>query len=395
MSRKYFQHFTAILLCGLSLTGYHTPAAAYVGLCCGKCGGNMPMNIAGGGIPETHEFRFKLSPMFMRMDGLRNNTSNISRSSLLGMPVMMGTPTGKFMAVPRNMDMSMLNLAAGYSFSDDFFAGIMMMYQNNQMDMQFNSMMQGITGQSGYTMDSDGMADTMLMSKYRLYSDDPLIPTSEISLYLGLSLPTGSIDEKNRNHPLAIRRQEQLPYSMQLGSGTFDPSLGLLYQGSRSPLWWGVDAIYSPRVYNNARDYRLGGEARVDLYGMYQFRYNLLTQLQLNASHKGAIHGEMDDAKSGAAGRTTPGDPSPPYMSPLWDPDNYGGDKLMLSFGIQWQPMPLHIIDITAGLPVYQHLNGPQLEEDYRVMATWYVELPTAASIRYRGRRPQQSHLGF
>jgi hypothetical protein len=31
------------------------PAArAYVGLCCGRCGGNMPMNIPGGGIPHTN-----------------------------------------------------------------------------------------------------------------------------------------------------------------------------------------------------------------------------------------------------------------------------------------------------------------------------------------------------
>ena len=34
---------------------------AYIGLCCAHCGGNMPLNIPGGGIPETHEFRFKAS----------------------------------------------------------------------------------------------------------------------------------------------------------------------------------------------------------------------------------------------------------------------------------------------------------------------------------------------
>jgi len=62
-------------------------AAAYSGLCCAKCGGNMPMNILGGGIPETHEFRFKISPMYMRMDGLRDGTSNVSTGDILGIPV--------------------------------------------------------------------------------------------------------------------------------------------------------------------------------------------------------------------------------------------------------------------------------------------------------------------
>jgi len=31
-----------------------TNAVAYIGLCCAHCGGNMPLNIMGGGIPETH-----------------------------------------------------------------------------------------------------------------------------------------------------------------------------------------------------------------------------------------------------------------------------------------------------------------------------------------------------
>ena len=49
-------------------------AMAYIGLCCAHCGGNMPLNIPGGGIPETHEFRFKLSQMYMYMDSLRDGT---------------------------------------------------------------------------------------------------------------------------------------------------------------------------------------------------------------------------------------------------------------------------------------------------------------------------------
>ena len=387
------QTFTLPLLLLLVLP--LAPAHAYIGLCCGKCGGNMPMNIPGGGVPETHEFRFKLSPMFMKMDGLNDGGDHVARDSLLGMPVMMGTPTGKFMAVPEDMDMRMLNLAVGYSFTDDIFGGLMLMYRSNRMDMRFNSKMAATTGQAGYAMDSEGMADTMLMGKYRLHADDPLIPTRQVSLFLGLSLPTGSIDEKNDNHPLPGRRKEQLPYAMQLGSGTFDPTVGLLYQGSLSPWWWGIDVTYTHRFYNNSRDYRLGNEARIDLYGMYQFRYDMLVQLQLGGQYSGNIHGEMDAAVDGSAGRATPGDPGSPYMTPLWNPENYGGSKLLLSLGLQWQPAPLHILDLTASLPVHQDLNGPQLEESYRLMLTWYRELPTAASIRYRGTPPNHSKLGF
>ncbi|MDX8402814.1 MAG: hypothetical protein R8K54_00215, partial [Mariprofundaceae bacterium] len=205
------------LLAGAFMLLLPINAYAYMGICCAKCGGNMPMNIPGGGVPETKEFRFKITPSFMRMEGLRDGTNHVDGASLLGMPA-----AGKFMAVQENMDMAMLNVSLGYSFTDDFFAGIMGMYQDNRMDMRFNNVMKGITGVSGYQMESNGFADTMLMGKYRLFADDPLIPTNQSSLFVGLSLPTGSIDERNTTHPLAMRQSELLPYGMQLGSGTFD-----------------------------------------------------------------------------------------------------------------------------------------------------------------------------
>lgn len=378
------------LLAAVALTGFSAPAAAYVGLCCGKCGGNMPMNIPGGGVPETCEFRFKLSPMFMRMDGLRDGTGRVDGDSLLGMPSM-----GKFMAVPTYMDMAMVNLAVGYSFTDDFFAGAMFMWKRNIMGMKFNAVMQSLAGVEGFTMESQGLADTMLMAKYRLFADDPLIPTRQASLFLGLSLPTGSLDERNTKHPVAARRTELLPYSMQLGSGTVDPTIGFLYQGSRSPRWWGANFMFTGRLYDNKRDWRLGNEFRADLYAMYQLRYDLVAEFQLNASWRGKIRGEMNEAVSGASGHAVQGDPASPYTTPSWDPDNYGGRQVFATLGLQWQPAPLHIVNLQAGLPLYRNLNGPQLETDWQVMLTWYREIPTTKSIRYMGRPAPESRLGF
>jgi len=351
------------------------------------------MNIPGGGIPETYEFRFKISPMFMHMEDLRDGTSDIAASSILGVPA-----PGVYMAAPTEMDMRMLNLSAGYSFSDRFFAGAMLMYQDNEMDMLFNAGMQGMTGLPGYTMESSGLGDTMLMVKYRLFADDPLVPKHQASLFLGLSLPTGSIDEKNSTHPLAMRQTEQLPYGMQLGSGTFNPSIGLLYQASSSPWWWGVNGIYTARLYDNKRDYRLGDEFRLDGYAMYQFRHDLLAQVQLNAEYKGKIGGVMDTYASGASGHAVQGTAASPPMTPLWETADYGGKKLFATVGLQWQPAQLHIIDVNVGVPLYQDLNGPQLKSDYRIMLTWYIELPTKKSIRYGLNAPRagsDSTLGF
>jgi len=391
MKRKHLASF--FLLAALTIS--FPTAEAYIGLCCGKCGGNMPMNIPGGGVPETYEYRFKISPMFMHMEGLRDGTDSVDVDSILGMPLMGGVPTGKYMAAPTAMDMSMLNFTAGYSFSDEWFGGVMLMWKRNTMDMKFNAMMQATTGVPGFTMKSDGFGDTMLMAKRRLFADDPLIPTRQASLLLGLSLPTGSIDEKNSNHPVPMRRSEQLPYGMQLGSGTVDPSIGILYQASRSPYWWGANAVVTARLYDNDRDYRLGNEFRYDFYGMYQARHDFLWQAQINGHYQGKIRGQMDEVATGTSGRVTPGDPTSPLTTPLWDTDHTGGHQIFASLGFQWQPAPLHIVDFQVSLPLYRDLNGPQLEQDYRIMLTWYRELPSSKSIRYQGKRPEKSKLGF
>ncbi len=370
-------------------------AHAYLGLCCAKCGGNMPLTLLGGGIPETYEYRFKIQPMFMRMKGLRSGASNVDGNGLLGMPVMMGKPTGKFMAVQKYMNMSMLNLAAGYSFSDKFFAGIMAMYKDNRMGMAFNSKMTKMTGQSGYTMKSHGISDTMLMTKYLLYADDPLVPTNQFSLLSGASLPTGSINERNSTHPLAVRRTELLPYSMQLGSGTVDPTIGLLYQGSRSPWWWGLDGTYTGRWYDNSRNYRLGDQYKVDAYLVNQISYNFTWQAQLNFEWDGHIHGQTDEAVNGFSGHAVHGNPNSPYMTPLWNPYNYGGTKTSVTLAAQWQPVPFQILELAVKLPVYQRLNGVQLKDQFGVMFTWYVEIPTSKSIRYLTHPTGSNELGF
>ncbi len=388
---KYLRLLSSVVFIFTFILIMPVAAEAYVGLCCAKCGGNMPLNIPGGGVPATYELRVKLSPMFMRMEGMRDGTDSLNENSLVS-----GGMASEFMAAPSYMDMSMMNMTVGYSYSDDIFLGAMLMWKENRMGMNFNQPMRNTTGRDGYTMESGGIGDVMLMGKYRLYTDDPDIPKSQVSLFMGLSLPTGSIGEKNSNHPLAMRRGELLPYAMQLGSGTYDPSIGLLYEGSLSPWWWGANAIYTARLYDNSEGWHLGDELRLDIYGMRQLTYNLVAGLQLNAKYKGRIGGEMDEALSGESGRKTRFDANSAYMSPAWDPDNYGGKTVAATAELQWQPKPFHIIALGVSTPIYQNLNGRQLEEDYSVMLTWYIEIPTKKSKRYVGKENKgKGRLGF
>jgi hypothetical protein len=90
------------------------------------------------------------------------------------------------------------------------------------------------------SMYSQGIGDTMIMTKSLLYADDYLIPTNQVSLLLGVSVPTGSTDQDEKG--------TLLPYSMQLGSGTFDPFIGVLYEGSKTPFWWGANISYLAKI---------------------------------------------------------------------------------------------------------------------------------------------------
>jgi hypothetical protein len=340
----------------------------FIGLCCGKCGGNMPLNIPGAGTPEPHEFRIKVSLSYGRMIGLRRGTSNRSTKDALG----------QYMMVPRSMDMYMGNVAVGYAFSDRFFAGVMGMYMNKDMEMIRRD------GRRS-SMYSQGVGDTMLMTKTLLYADDYLVPRNQVSLLLGVSVPTGSINQDERD--------VLSPYSMQLGSGTFDPFVGVLYQGSRTPFWWGVNISYLGRLYENYKSYNLGDEFRCDLYSFYQVRHDLVAELQIKGKYVGDIEGQARQIEQGDGHMM--GNPNMPFMSNLYDPDNYGGTTADLTVGLQWQPFHNHIINAQFSVPIYQNLHGTQLERDYNASLTYYIEFPLGKSRRSPKEDKGLDILGF
>jgi outer membrane putative beta-barrel porin/alpha-amylase len=383
--KRRIQAVTLILLAGLL---WPSISLAYIGLCCAHCGGNMPLNIPGGGIPEPHEFRLKVSQMFMSMGPLRDGTTNLSEGSLLAPP---GTP-GKFVVVPSAMQMHMTMIGGAYSFTDNFAVMAMTSYNFNRMQMEFNAGLTAATGRPGFTMESRGFGDIKLLGKYRLYSDDNLAPKDQVSALFGVSVPTGNIDKKFRNNPVPGQNGTILPYKMQLGSGTFDPSLGVAYQGSQDPYWYGATALYTARVYDNNRGYQQGDEFKLDVYGMYQFHEQSVVHLQLNGSWEDRYSDQPDAGKQGQGHLM--GNPALPFTSPLFDPGNYGGRKVAVTAGIQWQPLPLNVIELNGSVPFYQDLRGPQLKEDYRVMLSWYIEIPTERSRRFTGTKAPKE-LGF
>ncbi len=363
---------------------------AFVGLCCAHCGGNMPLNIPGGGIPETHEFRFKLSQMYMEMGPLRDGTSDLKTSSLLGVP----DSVTKFAAVPEEMRTYMTMASVAYSFTDNFSGMAMLGYVRNDMDMKFNSALTTAAGgKSGFTMFSHGITDLTLLGKYRVFKDDELAPTKQASVMFGVSLPTGSIDKEFSRNPVPGQNGTILPFRMQTGSGTVDPVLGVTLQGSNDPWWYGANFKWEGHLYDNDQGYHRGQELRYDLYLMRQVHPKAVLLTELNYWYEGKYSDEPFAQRVNGEGHVG-FSPSGGFISPLNDPDNYGGHQMAVSFGFQFQPIPLHVLELIATMPIYQDLNGPQLRQDYMIQATYYVELPTKKSRRHKGFKPPKE-LGF
>ena len=380
--KRCVQAMTLVLSAGLL---WPSISLAYVGLCCAHCGGNMPLNVPGGGIPEPKEYRLKISQMIMSMGPLRDGTTNLSEGSQL-------LPVGPYAVAPSAMQMYMTMVGGAYSFTDNFALMAMTSFKFNRMQMEFNGALQGLTGESGFTMESRGFGDIKLLGKYRMYSDDHLAPKDQVSALFGVSVPTGNIDKKFRNNPVPGQNGTILPFKMQLGSGTFDPIFGVAYQGSQDPFWYGATALYTARVYDNNRGYQQGDEFRLDLYGMYQYHEKSVAFLQLNGSWEDRYSDEPDAGRLGQG--HLGGNPANGFISPVFDPANYGGRKLAVTAGLQWQPFPLNVIELNGSVPFYQDLRGPQLKEDFRVMLSWYIEIPTKGSRRFTGTTPPKE-LGF
>jgi hypothetical protein len=333
------------------------PAHAYVGLCCGKCGGNMPLAFPGSGIPETHEWRGKSNQSWMNMLGLIDGTTSKTTAE--------GLAQG-FMMVPNHMSMSMTGLSAGYSPSERIFFMPMIMWMNKDMTM--------INGSDTTSkMSSSGMADGMLMAKYLLAADDILIPAEQWTLLFGSSVPLGSVTKKGSDGNI-------LPYNMQLGSGTFDPFVGLQYGKNLDPFWVGGTVQYKARMYDNNKGYRLGNEIRYDLYAMQQFSEKLVGEILLEGRHTSNIVGELNEAEAGLGHMSN--NPAMGYMSPLWDPSNSGQHLAYLSVGFQVQPTPLWIINMDYGIPIVQTKDGLQMKDDHKIAMTIYFEFPTSKSKR-------------
>jgi len=224
-----------------------------------------------------------------------------------------------------------------------------------------------VPGYSFFNITSSGLGDISFGYSGALERWD----SAFVSYTIGLSLPTGSIDEQG-DTPRATGDQ-QLPYTMQLGSGTWDIPLGLHYQNEKSSWTWGANIFAKVRTGRpknifdkawsgtNDRNYRLGDRFSISAWGRFFNSAAVRPTAKISYQYADKIHGRDEELIV----------PGPfPYPASITDPGNFGGEKVDITLGSEIGDTE-HSFVVQIGMPIYQDLNGVQPKETVQINISW------------------------
>ena len=287
------------------------------------------------GIHHTHpqgEWMHGYSFMSMQMDGNRSGTTDLGTAAVFDRG---------FMVAPTSMDMDMHMFETMYGVTGDVTLMVMAPYKKLSMDHL-------TAGGSRFTTETKGFGDTSITALYTFFRSYP----HRMHLTAGVSLPTGSIQERGAT---PMGPNQKLPYPMQLGSGTYDTILGMTYLGTGGVWSWGVSGNAKIRSGTNSEAYALGNEFQFDTWLARKWNDRLSSYLRVESKVAGNIDGA--DAELN------------PMMVPTANPNLRGGERINLRVGTSvYTPSGVLMgsrLGVELGVPVYQSLNGPQLQEDW------------------------------
>jgi hypothetical protein len=189
------------------------------------------------------------------------------------------------------------------------------------------------------TFDPDGITDLWLTGKYRFYRG----PIGQFAAYGGVKFPTGKFDVENSEG-------ERVEPSATAGSGSFDGLMGLAYSRFlTAQITLDTSAHYILRTEHD--QFRLGDRIDAGAAMAYRFtediekfpQFSVFAEANLRYLFKSEEDGERDP--------------------------NTGGTVLFLAPGARAAFTRNIALTIWPQFPVYQDLNGEQLETSFKVNA--------------------------
>jgi len=219
----------------------------------------------------------------------------------------------------------------GYGVSGKLALFGVLPYRDNKLKLT-------VAGQRA-TRSASGFGDLTAFGRYTVVQRDQPGRNFRIAPFAGVKAPTG---DDNKRDSLGV-----LPPSVQLGSGSWDPLVGVVttYQ----TLDYQIDGQFSYQKNNEANDFEAGDVARLD--GSLQYR---LLPRALGSGVPAFFYGVIEanlihQQKNRFNGNSNP---------------DSGGTRLFLTPGLQYVTRRW-IAETAIQVPVVQNLNGDALENDY------------------------------
>ena len=315
--------------------------AAYADSPSSRPDSHAPIGVMGDHGHKSGEVMLSYRFMAMDMRGLQSGTTSLETTDILK----------DFMMAPTQMGMRMHTISAMFAPHDGITLMAMMDYQQRNMEMEGAHHHKDGHHEhpiGTHEMSSVGIGDVKLESLLTLWKIDHLNLIGNV----GVSLPIGSIAQTGVDGNV-------LPYSMQLGSGSFEGRPGITVFGYYGNWSYGSQLRGTFPLYTNASNYRHGNTLTATAWSARRINDWLSLGGRLLFSHSGHITGSHPDLN--------------PNISPSHRPDFSGDTRLDVAVSSNLivpsrNPLAGQRLAVEFQMPIYQNLTGTQLKNRWRLI---------------------------
>ena len=206
-----------------------------------------------------------------------------------------------------------------------------------------------------FEIKTSGIGDIALVGLYKFHRS----AASSASVGFGVSFPTGPINNIGDTPREGTGTLERLPYTMQIGSGTYDFLASLSFEQDVDNWAFGIKGHTTLRTGLNENAYRLGNNYGVELTAKFKGWSSIRPGLHLSLRTTEQITGRDEQL-------LMPNNAFP-FGATIANPENYGGEKAKVGGNVRLcirKSCGLNI-NLKAAVPIYQNLNGIQQRERF------------------------------
>ncbi len=288
------------------------PSAA---MACSACGCTLNSDWASQGLAASGGWRFDLRDDYFDQTQLRSGTDAVRRSAL---------------EIPNDNEIQQyttnrnITASVDYSPNKDWGINVSVPYFNRS----HATIGEGDTDIS--TSHDSGIGDVRVVARYSGFGAQ-----RSTGFLFGLKLPTGDSSDRFESGPLA---GEIVDRGLQLGTGTTDLLVGAYHVGALSNDWGYFGQVIAQQPLNSDDGFKPGTGLNVNLGLRYMASSTFEPELQLNARAEKREQGINADV------------------------ENSGATLIYLSPGFTWTPARNVSLFAFMQAPLYQRVNGLQLE---------------------------------